>query len=435
MIRTSLENDFSDFWLEGEVSNVRLPASGHLYFTLKDANSQIRAVAFRSTVRNVRFSVQDGLQVIVRGRLTVYEPRGDYQVLVVAIEPKGVGALQLAFEQLKGRLAEEGLFDPSRKRALPFLPNRIGIVTSLTGAAIRDVLTVLHRRCPIMRVIIYPVPVQGDGASLRIAQAIEDANHRREVEVLIVTRGGGSWEDLWCFNEEVVVRAIGRSHVPIVSAIGHEIDVTLADFAADYRAPTPSAAAEAVAPVLDELKKMTAMAAHRLVHGMQHVLQGLRQRILLLKRGSPDPRQILQRQVQRIDDLNVRLMQAIGYLAASRGPRLQVLHGSLLAHSPLGGIRQGRVLIRQLHHHIQREFLSRLSMKRQRVHHMVGSLEDLSPLATLARGYSIVEAVPGGVVRTVRNVGVGDRLLARFSDGRVSCIVEKVEPEGSHLDL
>ena len=248
LVRTSLEREFLDFWLEGEVSNVRMPASGHMYFTLKDANSQIRAVAFRSIVRQIRFSLQDGLQIVVRGRMTVYEPRGDFQVVVESIEPKGVGALQIAFEQLKARLAQEGLFDQSRKCWLPFLPQKVGIVTSLSGAAIRDILTVLHRRCPIISVVIYPVPVQGEGAAVRIAQAIRQCNQRGEVEVLIVSRGGGSWEDLWCFNEEEVVRAIANSGIPVVSAVGHEIDVTLADFVADFRAATPSSAAEAVAP-------------------------------------------------------------------------------------------------------------------------------------------------------------------------------------------
>ena len=251
-IRTSLERTFSNIWVQGEISNLRTPISGHLYFTLKDDNSQIRAVLFRRSAMLLRFALENGLQVVVGGKVTVYEPRGDCQILVDSIEPQGVGALQLAYEQLKEKLEKEGLFDSSRKQGLPFLPKAVGVITSQTGAAIRDILTVLHRRCPIIRVHVYPVAVQGQGASVQIAEAIRRCDHQGEVDVMIVGRGGGSWEDLWSFNEEEVVRAIAEARIPIVSAVGHEIDVTLADFAADYRAPTPSAAAESVSPVLED---------------------------------------------------------------------------------------------------------------------------------------------------------------------------------------
>jgi exodeoxyribonuclease VII large subunit len=256
LIRNQLEQGFSGIWVEGEVSNLRAPASGHVYFTLKDQTSQIRAVLFRAGAQRLRFSLREGLHVIVQGRLTVYEPRGEYQADVDYLEPKGIGALQIALEQLKEKLAREGLFDLVRKRPLPLLPRRVGLVTSLSGAAIRDMLSILQRRCPYLSILIVPVPVQGMGAALQIASAVRELGSSGKVDVMIVGRGGGSLEDLWSFNEEAVVRAIAESAVPVVSAVGHEIDYTLADLAADYRAPTPSAAAEAVAPIVEDLLRM-----------------------------------------------------------------------------------------------------------------------------------------------------------------------------------
>jgi len=252
-IQARLEEGFPDLWVEGEVSNLRIPSSGHVYFTLKDAQAQIRAVLFRSQAQRLRFDLGEGLQVLARGRLTLYAPRGEYQVVVDYVEPRGLGALQIRFEQLKEKLAQEGLFAESKKRPLPTLPRRIGIVTSLTGAALQDMLTVIRRRCPIVGVVVYPVPVQGDTAAPLISKGIRTLGASGLVDVLIVGRGGGTWEDLWCFNEEEVVRAVAESAVPVVSAIGHEIDFTLTDFAADHRAPTPSAAAEVVTPHLEEL--------------------------------------------------------------------------------------------------------------------------------------------------------------------------------------
>src|SRR4029079_4068591 len=250
ILRTSIESQFTDLWLEGEVSNLRMPGSGHVYCTLKDEFSQIRAVLFRSSALRLKFTLQEGMCIIVRGRLTVYELRGEYQIVMDSIEPKGVGALQLAFEQLKARLSAEGLFDEAKKTPLPPFPQRIGIVTSPTGAAIKDMLTVLYRRWPTLRVIVVPVPVQGEGAAQQIAKAVAWLNEEDLVDVMIVGRGGGAMEDLWSFNEEVVVRAVAGSRIPVISAVGHETDVTLTDFAADRRAPTPSAAAETRRAVL-----------------------------------------------------------------------------------------------------------------------------------------------------------------------------------------
>ncbi len=318
LLRTSIEERFSDIWLEGELSNLRAPGSGHVYCTLKDKTSQIRAVLFRSTAVRLRFALQEGLQVIVRGRLTVYEPRGEYQIVLDTVEPKGIGALQLAFEQLKERLAVEGLFDQDRKKSIPIFPRAVGVITSLTGAAIRDILAVLRRRWPTLHILIAPVQVQGESAGRQIAEALTALNDLGSVDVIIVGRGGGSLEDLWSFNEEVVVRAIAASHVPVVSAVGHEIDVTLADFVADLRSPTPSAAAEAVVPVLAETVERLLELKVRLGQVMLRHCAFERQRLDNGIRGVADVRFGLQEAAQRTDDMVDRLRASILFSRSSK---------------------------------------------------------------------------------------------------------------------
>ena len=278
-IKIVLEDTFIDLWVEGEISNLRTPASGHSYLTLKDEHSQIRAVLFKMQRRYLRFDPKDGMLVLARGRISLYEPRGEYQLVIDYMEPKGIGALQIAFEQLKVRLAQEGLFDGSRKRPLPMLPRGLGIVTSPTGAVIRDMLQILRRRFANLHICVYPVRVQGDGAAEEVAQGIEVLNRYPGIDVIIVARGGGSLEDLWAFNEETVARAIYVSKVPVISAVGHEIDYTIADFVADVRAPTPSAAAELVIRNKSELHAELQSMAHRLERGMQHRLEALRARL------------------------------------------------------------------------------------------------------------------------------------------------------------
>ena len=275
-LKILLEDVYPAVWLEAEISNLRQPASGHMYFTLKDAGAQIRGVMFRGRNLRLRFQLEDGLAVLVHGTLTIYEPRGEYQIVVESMEPKGVGALQLAFEQLKARLAKEGLFDEARKRAIPLLPRRIGIVTSPTGAALRDILQVLERRFATVDLLIHPVAVQGDQAAPEIEAALDALNLRGDVEVIILARGGGSLEDLWAFNEERVARAIARSKIPVVSAIGHETDFTIADFVADLRAPTPSAAAEMVIARKGEIAQRLSRPPQESVQGLEHVLAQLR---------------------------------------------------------------------------------------------------------------------------------------------------------------
>ncbi|MBI4400419.1 MAG: exodeoxyribonuclease VII large subunit, partial [Nitrospirae bacterium] len=430
LVRDRLEQGFPDVWVEGEVSNLRTPSSGHLYFTLKDANSQLRAVLFRAGAQRLRFALREGLLVIVRGRLTVYEPRGEYQAVLDYLEPKGVGALQLAFEQLKEKLAREGLFDQSRKRPLPFLPRRVGLVTSLSGAAIRDMLAVLHRRCPALAILIAPVPVQGEGAALRIAQAIRALSASGMVDVMIVGRGGGSLEDLWCFNEEEVVRAIAESAVPVVSAVGHEIDYTLADFAADYRAPTPSAAAEAVAPVLEDLVRTLLDLRERLERAIRVKIARLQQEVKADDGALPVLMFLLQRYAQRLDDFTGRLGVSLRDLLSNLRQRVLTGRSDLHASSPLARVRNGMVLVPQLLKRLEQSLLTVLTFKRQAVRSFAAALDSLSPLAILARGYSIVQTVPGGaIVRRARDVSVGDEVRARLAEGQLLCGVRKVLPE------
>lgn len=430
LVRDRLEQGFPDLWIEGEVSNLRAPSSGHLYFTLKDSHCQIRAVLFRAGAQRLRFALQEGLQVIVRGRLTVYEPRGEYQAVLDYLEPKGVGALQLALEQLKEKLAREGLFDESRKKPLPFLPRRVGIVTSLSGAALHDMLVVLERRCPSLDVLICPAPVQGEGAATHIAEAIRLLGSSGKVDVMIVGRGGGSLEDLRCFNEEVVVRAIAASPVPVVSAVGHEIDYTLADFAADYRAPTPSAAAEAVAPVLDELVRTIGDLRVRRERGLEMHLALLRHHVEELDGTLSVQILPVQRHAQRLDELASRAGWSLRHTLSIRRQGVMAGRHDLGLSSPLGLVRGAMGLVPQLLKRIEQGTHSVLAFRRQAVRSLMATLDSLSPLAILARGYSIVQAVPDGtVVRRAGDVAAGDEVRARLAEGQLLCRVQEVLPD------
>lgn len=427
LVRDQLEQGFRDIWVEGEVSNLRSPGSGHLYFTLKDQNSQIRAVLFRAEAQRLRFALQEGLHVIVHGRLTVYEPRGEYQAVLDYLEPKGIGAFQMALEQLKEKLAREGLFDQSRKRSLPLLPRCVGLVTSLSGAAVRDMLTIIQRRCPILSVLIYPVPVQGEGAAPRIAAAIREMSASGQVDVMIVGRGGGSPEDLWCFNEEIVVRAIAGSAVPVVSAVGHEIDCTLSDFAADYRAPTPSAAAEAVAPLRDDLVRMLRDLQARQERSVRTRLMLIQKQIASHCGALPILMLQVQRRLQRLDEAADRLHQALGSSLSDLRQRIVCHRQDLDAYSPLDRIKGGLLLVPQLLRRIEQRMLTVLTFRRQMIQSLAASLDNLSPLTILARGYSIVQRVPDGkVIRRAQDVSVGDAIRARLSEGHLICSVHKV---------
>jgi exodeoxyribonuclease VII large subunit len=432
LLRTSIEEQFSDIWLEGELSNLRAPGSGHVYCTLKDKTSQIRAVLFRSSAVRLRFALQEGMHVIVRGRLTVYELRGEYQIVLDTVEPKGIGALQLAFEQLKERLAAEGLFDQDRKKSIPAFPRTVGVVTSLTGAAIRDILAVLRRRWPTIHVLIAPVQVQGGSAGRQIAEALNALNDLSFVDVIIVGRGGGSWEDLWSFNEEIVVRAIAASHVPVVSAVGHEIDVTLADFVADLRAPTPSAAAEAVVPVLAEIVERLRELTVRTGQVMLRHCAFERQRLDAGIRGVTDVRFRLQEAAQRTDDMVDRLREMLQQLLTAGRERVHEVQRDLSGLNPILAIKQGLATVPQFSKRLEGQMGVMLAQHRHRIHATLAQLNTLSPLAILGRGYSILQTVPAGqILHRANDVEVGQELEAQLASGRLSCMVTRVFDDSS----
>ena len=382
-IRGSLEQDFFNLWVVGEVSNLKKPTSGHVYLTLKDADAQLQAVMFKFVANTVKFELKDGMAVLVFGSVTVYEARGQYQLVIEKIEPKGIGALQLAFLQLKERLEKEGLFDPAHKKPLPLVPQKIAVVTSLTGAAIRDILNVINRRFANVEILIYPVKVQGDGASREIAQAIKDLNTIPGIDVMIVGRGGGSLEDLWAFNEEVVVRSIYASKIPVISAVGHEIDVTISDLVADKRALTPTEAGELVVPHYDQIKDSLEKIKARLLQALCNKIAVIRSRLVGVKNSFPFKRpfdRILRLQ-QRLDEIVQRLV------SASR-------------HS--------------------------LELERERLIGLANRLDSVSPLKVLNRGYSITTSVEGDKpIKSVEELTVGKKLKTRFYQGGiVSSVVE-----------
>ncbi len=427
MVRVSLETDFAEVWLEGEISNLHAPASGHLYCTLKDQTSQIRAVIFRSAAVRLRFGLEEGLHVVVRGRLSVYEPRGEYQIILDHLEPKGRGALQLAFEQLKRRLEDEGLFDREGKQSLPAFPQTVGIVTSPTGAAVRDLITVLHRRCPILSIIIAPVQVQGPGAAEQITTAIQSLNRLDVVDVMIIGRGGGSLEDLWSFNDEAVVRAIAASRVPIVSAVGHETDVTLADFAADVRASTPSAAAEMVAPVLTEMVKRLGMLTARCRQTMRSRCLEQHQRLDLLLAHMDNIRFRVLKEAQRVDVAVAGMREAVRAQLRQAMVNAQTWTQALMSKSPAHQVRRDLVIVPQLRSRLIAAVNHGLKQKAEHTRAYLGRFNGLSPLAILDRGYGILETVPGRrIILNAGQVSVGEEILARLARGQIRCTVEEV---------
>ena len=432
LVRASLETDFAEVWIEGEISNLRAPGSGHLYCTLKDDSAQIRAVIFRSTAVRLRFDLEDGLHVMAKGRVTVYEPRGEYQVVVEYVEPKGRGALQLAFEQLKHRLSAEGLFAEDRKRPLPSFPRVVGLVTSPTGAAVRDIITVLHRRCPTLHIILAPVLVQGEGSAEQIVSAIRSLNACGYVDVIIVGRGGGSLEDLWSFNNEHVVCAIAASTIPVVSAVGHETDVTLADFAADRRAPTPSAAAEMVVPVLSEVVERLGELTARCSLMMRRRCEAERQQLDLMCANLAHVRFRVMEEMQYVDGAVIQMRRAVQELLIQGRERIYSLRHDVIGRSPESRVHQGLALVPQLRSRLEQVMLYGLNRRVDQTHAGLRRLHALSPLAILARGYSIIETVPHEtIVRDTRQVAVGQEVTARLAKGRLRCTVKDILPEPS----
>ncbi len=433
--RAVLEGSFPLLWISGELSNLSQPASGHVYFSLKDEIAQVRCAMFRMKRQLLRFRPQNGQQVLVRARVSLYEARGEFQLIVEHMEPAGEGALRLAFEQLKEKLAAEGLFDSARKKPLPELPGRIGLVTSPTGAAIRDLLSVLKRRFPALPVVIYPVQVQGQEAPGQIVRMLELANRRNECDVLILSRGGGSLEDLQAFNDEAVARAIHASRIPVVSGVGHEIDFTIADFVADQRAPTPSAAAELVAPDqmawrrrLHQLSQRLGLLPARRLVSIRERLTGLERRLL-----KQHPTQRLQQRAQRLDELGLRLRRAFDMQRLQRARQLELLRSRLAQVSPsrrLERLAQSRAgLDERLHRVIAR----RLELERSKLARLARDLQTLSPLNTLGRGYAIVSRTRDGrILRSSGETGPGEQVRARLAQGSLLCrVIERDEDDST----
>jgi len=431
-VRAALEGGFPLLWVEGELSNVARPASGHLYLTLKDSQAQVRCAMFRNRAQFLGFTPGNGMQVLVRARVSLYEARGDFQLIVEHMEEAGDGALLRAFEALKQRLSREGLFDEAHKRDIPTLPRRIGVVTSPTGAAIRDILSVLRRRFPALPVMVYPVPVQGTDAAPQIAAAIRRACERAECDVLIVSRGGGSLEDLWAFNEEVVARAIHDSTIPVVSGVGHEIDFTIADFAADRRAPTPSAAAELVSPDQNEWLIQLRTLDTRLLGHLQRHLRELTQRVQWLDKRleQQHPGQRLRQQGQRLDELEQRLRLAWRGELRQRRAALGELSGRLHRHAPVHRVQQLQAHRDQLSRRLAAAMTLSLERGGRRLGSVTRALDAVSPLATLDRGYAIVSRTSDqAVLRDARFVEVGERVKARLAHGHLICTVDETHEE------
>jgi exodeoxyribonuclease VII large subunit len=425
LARQLLEQDLPRMWVSGEISNLARPASGHLYFSLKDERAQIRCALFRGASRGGSFMPANGMQVLARGRVSLYEPRGDYQLIVDHLEPAGEGLLRRRLEELKQKLAAAGLFDAARKRPLPALPGAIGVITSPSGAAVRDILHILKRRFPAIPVIIYPVQVQGEQAKFDIVKAFETAARRAECEVLILARGGGSLEDLWAFNEEIVAQAIADSPIPVISGVGHEIDFTIADLVADVRAPTPSGAAELVVPDsrdwlrhLQALERRTVLAATRALAGTLALQQQLAAR---LTRCHPGYR--LRQDAQRLDELRHQLSAALGNRLALDALRIENAVHRLQRVSPLMQLRLTGARVTGAQQRLAAAIRASVAESGSQLAVLSGRLQTVSPLSTLERGYALVLDAGGTVVRSTKQVQPGDPITARVADGVIKATV------------
>ena len=429
-IKVLLESSFSFLWVTGEISNLRQPGSGHVYFTLKDENSQVRAVLFRQSLKKIGFDLEDGMSIVCRGRLSVYQPRGEYQLILDMAEPRGLGALQMAFEQLKKRLEEEGLFDPSHKKEIPFLPHRIGVVTSATGAAIRDILNITGRRFPSIDILVAPVRVQGIEAPPEICEAISVLNTIEDVDVIIVTRGGGSLEDLFPFNDERVARSIYASRVPVISAVGHEIDFTIADFVADLRAPTPSAAAELVVPIKRELVETVETLNIRMTGGHRRLRERLTEKAAFLRERLKDPKRRIEDLRINVDDMTEKLADNLGYGFDKRNNHLQNLTGLLKLMNPSVRINNDLLKLDNLKKNMIAGYYRLVDDFKHKLQKNMAMLDILSPLAVLERGYAIVRKLPdGGIIKDVSSVTAGNQVNIRVSSGTFNAKVTEVSRE------
>lgn len=422
-IKATLEGGFKQLWLKGEISNFKAHSSGHFYFSLKDSKAQISAVMFRGFNQGLRFKPHDGLEVIVRGKITVYEPRGNYQIFCEMMEPVGAGALQMAFEQLKKKLQAEGLFDPKRKRPIPVLPKHVAVVTSPTGAAIRDILNILGRRFAGLRVTVIPAVVQGDAAPMSVCAGIALAQRLEDVDVMIVGRGGGSIEDMWAFNDERVARAIASARIPVISAVGHEIDFTIADFVADLRAPTPSAAAELVVKNAGELLERIEIYHKRLVRGWLHLRQIARQRHAHSTTRLVDPKRRLQDLTLRCDELTQRLEQAAGRHLDRLVRKVELLMSQL--PSPRDVVLRLGQDVGLLRTRLESLLFRGLEAKRSEWARLSSVLDSISPLKVVERGYSIARK-DEQVIKSADQLKAGDAVELTFAKGRALAKIEKV---------
>lgn len=426
----------SDIHVRGEISNFKQHSSGHMYFTLKDEKARILAVMFASHSRAMKFFPENGMKVIVRGEITVYEPSGQYQIYVKQMQPDGIGELFLAFEQLKQRLEMEGLFAPDKKKPLPPFPKTIGVITSPTGAAIRDVITTIKRRYPIGNILVFPVLVQGDQAAPSIAKAIEKANNRTDIDILIVGRGGGSIEELWAFNEEIVARAIYASTIPVISAVGHETDVTIADFVADLRAPTPTGAAELAVPHIEELMDRILQRQTRLIRIMQEKFRFEKERLQRVQKSYAFryPHRLYQQKLEQVDKVTERLVRGTSRLALLKQNQHDVLFKRLQRSHPNEALQEAVLRSDRMQKELKRSMTQIFTKKQTEFERMIATLQALSPLKIMERGYSLTYNKEKRLVKSVTQIKLEDTVQIQFTDGNVFCKVEEIKESRVHDD-
>jgi exodeoxyribonuclease VII large subunit len=430
-IKDLIENNFPFVWVFGEISNFRVPASGHFYFTLKDAASQISSVMFRGQQRNLKFEPEDGLNVTGMGRISVYEPRGTYQIILEYLEPSGAGALQIAFEKLKARLLAEGLFDEVHKKSLPFLPYKISIITSPTGAVVHDILHIINRRFPNIAIRIIPINVQGDGSVEQIVDALEWLNTAKDADVAIIARGGGSLEDLQAFNSEPVARAIFASEIPIISAIGHETDYTISDFVADLRAPTPSAAAELVIPEKSKLDQRRRDLLEILKIIIYNYIKGLKQKLNVQAKHLVDPRRKLEDVCLKVDDLTMRLNRTLRHRILRERQHLEFWDDRLSANNPVYAFNELKLKLDKNYYSLYKILKIYIKLNQMKLRAQVAKLQTLNPVAILARGYSITRTIPAKtVVKDPEKVSLNQDLEIMVALGRLYCRVKGKSKDG-----
>jgi exodeoxyribonuclease VII large subunit len=429
-VRTVLEEVFPTVWVQGEISNLAKPASGHLYFSLKDTAAQVRCAMFKNRQSGLRFEPENGMQVMARANVGLYEGRGEFQLIIQSLEPAGTGALQLAFEALKQKLSAEGLFDEEHKKLFPIFPKNIGIITSATGAAVRDILSILKRRYPAANIIVYPTLVQGEGAANKIAEAIKLADIRKECDVLILARGGGSIEDLWAFNEELVARTIFDTTLPIVSGIGHEIDFTIADFVADQRAATPSAAAELISPDSVEVIAKLKHREEQLIRSQKQNIHNFKNRVELLSKHVPHPKQRLMELIQRTDEYSIRLKHQVEKQISNKKMTMTEIAGKINELNPAHKIARQIEKVDMLQMQFKKSIGRSLEKAHDEISNLSHMLNTVSPISTLERGYAIVtEPKTNKIVTNTKHLQSGDQLRIRLATSEIDSTIDKINEE------